>query len=405
MDLLPLDKDTFYPTDIFEEYRSLIWTERFDDSGEFQLISANVKKAIEKFPLGTLVSLRDTTEVMMVETHSIEPSSSDDLPEITISGRTLDAFLEHRILVPIVYGEDWETLKKYTPAQFLCLLLWNALANDSEEDPTKTWTRPAYCDPNLAVPNLVISLGSINNIDSPQTWTLSAGVVRDFVIDIQNAYKLGIKAVRPTLDRVYDYNRVSFDISNQYTRGTFDLDYISGDTQNLRLEVYQGTDRTINQSKVTPVVFHQASGHIVDPKYLMSNQNAKTYAVAVSSEDETEVFLGTREPGIGFARRDLYIDGGSSRSDALSLIAEIELQKQGVFAMADGEISHISPYLYGRDYFLGDVLTFSSNYKSNTSMFINEIVRTEDLNGEILSPGIINYDEIDVIEPDDEIIG
>ena len=62
--------------------------------------------------------------------------------------------------------------------------------------------------------------------------------------------------------------------------------------------------------------------------------------------------------------------------------------------MADSEISPHSPYKYGRDYFLGDIITFAGSYVSETSMFINEIVRTDNEEGETISPGIIHYTEL-----------
>ena len=62
--------------------------------------------------------------------------------------------------------------------------------------------------------------------------------------------------------------------------------------------------------------------------------------------------------------------------------------------MSDGEISPTSPYKYGVDYFLGDTITFSGSYEADTPMFVNEIVRTSDINGETMSPGIINYSDL-----------
>ena len=166
MDLLILDKDTYLPKKLFERYTSLIWTERFNTCGEFQLTSPRIEETLATFPLGTLVSLRDTTEVMIVETFDIKPNSSDGYPEITIFGRSLDSFLENRVLLPIFYGQDWTTLRAYTPYHMVALLIWNTLVNTTGKDPTKAVEHQLTYfsdDTRLIIPKLVVSLGSSLN--------------------------------------------------------------------------------------------------------------------------------------------------------------------------------------------------------------------------------------------------
>lgn len=439
MDVLPLDKSTYYPTMLFEDYSSLIWTERFNTSGEFQLTSSNIQKTIETFPLGSLVSLRDTTEVMMVETHSIEPNNSDGTPQITISGRSLDSFLENRILLPIVYGESWETLQEYTPQEMICLLLWNALVNDTGEDPTKpSGVGTLLFDYLAVVPNLVVSL-DLNSLDEKplkHKWSLSSGDVSTTLLDIQSAYSIGVRSIRPTQESMA-YSRVSFLVSsNRNIRGKMSLEFIESDPTNLRFDVYKGINRTIHQNTVTPVIFHESTGHLINPKYLRSIKDYKNNAVVLNSKElnafppesitspstwnsntkyyeSDEVFFNgsfwtaIKEPDIGeepgveisgkvnpWAVFNPYYYLGVNSINALSALGETEIYRRKIVSMADSEISPYSPYKYGQDYFLGDVITFSGSYASETSMFINEIVRTDNEEGESISPGIIHYSDI-----------
>jgi len=392
MDLLTLDFETLQPKDIFETYTSLIWTERFGTYGEFQLVSPQIEKTISALPLGSLITLRDTHEVMVVETHSIEPNKSDGTPELEISGRSLDSFFESRVLIPRVYGETWNLLTFYTPQQMLALLIWNAICNNSEQDPTKPADAEPFpqIDPYLFHPQVVVSLGSIKP-QTPITWSLSAGTVGENLRTIQQAYQLGVRAIRPTITET-SYTQISFDTSIESNRGLPIIDYDATDKTKLRFEVYQGIDRTIDQSVVPSVIFSVSSGHVINPKYLKSIKNARNQGVVIS---EWGTFIFPTDLGLnGFLRKSVLIDGGSKEFKQLVDYSALELQKNQVLAMADGEISPTSPYKYGVDYFLGDTITFSGSYEADTPMFVNEIVRTSDINGETMSPGIINYSDL-----------
>jgi hypothetical protein len=433
MDFLLLDKTSFYPTILFEDYRSLIWTERFNTHGEFQLTSSNIQKTLDTFPLGSLVSLRDTTEVMMVETHSIEPNS-DGTPEITITGRSLSSFLENRVLLPVVYGESWETLQDYTPQEILCLLLWNALVNDTGQDPSKAYGETVWFDYQAVVPNVVISLqpDPWDETKVKHKWSLSSGEVSTIMLDIQSAYSVGVRVIRP-MQIPSPYARVSFKIySNRNVRGLPQFEAIENDITNLRFDVYKGVNRTVKQNNVTPVIFHESTGHLIQPKYLKSLRDYKNNALVFDStqvrpyppetvvspkdwdstkqysEGDEVIYKGsfwtaTTEPDIGeepgveipdeinswLVFNPLYYLG--QNVDKLTALGETEIYKRRMISMADSEISSYSPYKYGRDYFLGDIITFAGRYASETSMFINEIVRTENEEGESISPGIIQY--------------
>lgn len=283
MELLLLDYETFYPTQLFEGYSSLIWTERFMSSGEFKLISSKIEETITAMPLGSFISLRDTSEVMIVENYSIEPNKSDGSPELTVSGRSLDSFLEHRALLPTEYGKSWNTMQSYSAQQLIGLLLWNSFVNSSEEDPTRPYS--AFIpqpDPYLVVPNLVVSLATPLQNHGYQTWALSAGQVDTIVSNLQKTWQIGIRAIRPQIDNTESYEMVDVDVARTYSRGTINLTTVVNDTKNIRFDVYLGTDRTITQTEVNPVVFNHALGDILDPSYLRSIKNYKQYTAVAS---------------------------------------------------------------------------------------------------------------------------
>lgn len=391
MDLLPLDSSTYYPTGIFEGYTSLIWTERFGSCGEFSLKTSSISTTIERLPIGSFISLRDSTEVMIVETHNVEQNSSG-LPELTVSGRSLESFLENRVLTPIIHGESWTVLDQYTPQQMIGLHIWNAMVNDSGEDPMKTAMINA---PHLAAQNLVVSLSN-NQVLPEVTWTISPTTVDQAIRDIQDTFNIGVRTVRPGTEISVPYHKITFDVSRTQTRGLISIELVTDDSINMRFDVYQGTDRSINQSVVNPVIFQSASGHLLKQTHLKSNKLAKDYVVIYRSNGGyirvPSYYYDPGEPfdpnKVGFQRRVMSLDGGSETETTLIAKAEIELSKNKIISMAGGEASLNSPYKYNQDYFLGDTITFAGNYEPEISMFVNEIVRTEDVDGETISPGL-----------------
>lgn len=401
MDVLPLDSSTFYPTGIFEEYNTIIWTERCFDYGDFTIKSTSVQQTIDALPIGSFITLRDTTEVMMVETHDILTDKNGET-SLTVSGRSLDSFLENRILVPpdMTSSEDWETAVSYTGPHFLSLLIWNALVNNSGFDPTRMLgakTIGSVQDLYLAVPNLVVSN---TNIDDPVTkiYSLSKQTVSALVLDLQAQNKLGVRIIRPATRTRLPYQTITFDVSNPESYGKVQIEESTDDTK-LRIDVYKGMDRSVNQSLVDPVVFYNKLGHISEPHVLKSNKTEKNKVLVLSSDGYASFPDDLSESFFGFKRRVSLLDISKEKGEAtqeewdLFLQSEglVELAKNKVTLVADGKISDSNPYVYGKDYFLGDVITFAGNYEPYLSVYVNEVIRSQTSEGESTFPSVKQF--------------
>lgn len=391
MDVLPLHPTTYLPTGLVEGYTSMIWTERFAESGDFELKTPKVLATQALLPEKSLVSLRDTKEVMMVETHTIEVNEAG-VPELTITGRSIDTFLENRALIPTVNGDPWVVYRQYKPSEMVSLLLWNHLVNTTGEDPTRAAT---VIDALTGIPQVVIT-NSATLTESSKTWLLEQGVAYDILLDFLKISSLGIRAIRPVNSSGYV---MTFDTTRTTNRGII-TKTLTNNIAQLCFDVYNGTDRTQNQGVVTPIIFHYDSGHIDDPEYLFSSKALKHMAVVTSSAGNFYIWPDVTPPPdqniSGWNRRSLYIDGGSqgnmTYSDfvaALTQKARIELQKYNRAVLFDGAISSVAPYKYGQDYFLGDKVTLLASYGFTASMIVSEYVRTEDAEGDRGYPGLI----------------
>lgn len=385
MDLLRLNPQTYLADDLIEGYTSLIWTERYVGSGEFELKTFQVEETLPLLPEGTLLSLRDSNEVMMVDTRTIG-ESSEGYQELTIRGHSFETFLENRVLIADTYNTPWPTLKSYTLAQMGSLLLWNHLVNATGEDPTKV---NQTIDAQTAIPNTVVTNSAIL-ADPPQEWWLEEGTAYSLLKDLLAISGIGVRTIRPNRTTG---DVVTFDTTRTASRGTYSSVSTSNITQ-LRFDICSGLDRSRFQSTRPAVIFHYDSGHIDSPSYLRSILAYRNMAIIVSSIGPI-VVQANPPAGSGMNRRVLYLDGGDIGSqdtatfqDALIQKAKNELKSHNTLYLFDGAISPIAPYKYGVDYFLGDRVSLMAMYDVDQTMFVSEYIRTEDAEGDRGYPGL-----------------
>ena len=393
MDVLRLNPVTFLPDMLIEGYTSMVWTERYLGNGEFELVTGLVFETLDALPEGSLIGVRDSTEVMIVDSRLIEVDE-EGLMSLKVVGRSFETFFENRVIFPIVYSKMWKVYQPYSMQTMICMLLWNYMVNTTLEDPMK----PAgnYIDELQSVPNVVVT-DSTGLSETTLVWWMEAGIVQDKLNDFLALNKLGLRTIRPnyTTGTV-----VTFSTATTTARGTV-TKTVTPNIKDLRLDVYQGTDRSHLQSALPAVIFHYDSGHVDSPSYLFSNQEYKNMAVITSSIGTQEVWREgastADKQASGMNRRALYLDGGTKEASitdadfqaALTQQGQVELQKHALVRLFDGEISPVAPYEFGKDYFLGDLVTVLARFGFREIMIVNEYVRTEDSEGDRGYPGLL----------------
>jgi hypothetical protein len=394
MDIFRLDPVTYLPTILIENYNSMIWTERFIGSGEFELRTSNVFDTLSLIPQDSLIGIRDSNEVMIAETRSIE-NDSDGYPELKIVGRTLETFLENRALVATVYNTQWAPLQAYTTAEIADLLVWNHLANATGQDPTRA---ARTMDPLNAIPNLVIT-DSSNVVEAPAQWWFQQGQVYEIFKNILELGIVGVRNIRPdtTLGPISSTGTiVTFDVSDTAARGTA-IKTVTPLINSMRIDIYNGTDRSHLQLDRPPVIFYYDAGHIDEPKYLFSNQNYKNIATVVSSSGANSVVGAGVDPNVaGLKRKVLFVDVNSNDTGVLRATGDaqraqkgrIELQKYKRTRMFDGSINETTPYKYRIDYKLGDIVSLIARMGFQEQMLVSEYIRTDDKDGDRGYPGL-----------------
>lgn len=390
MDVMKLDPTSYLPGPLVDGYTSMIWTERFSDAGDFSMATPKIEETKALIPEGSLIGLRDSREVMLVETLNIETSDTG-VRELKIDGRTLETSMDNRSIMGT--RDPWSAYKNYKTSEFAAALMWNYLVNATNQDILRAG---ATKDAHDAVPGFVIT-DSTSLVEAATEWSLKEGDAYSQLRDILNLGRLGVRGIRPPGTTG---NVMTFDTSGGGSRG--DVSKVSTpDISGLRLDVYNGLDRTRFQTDREPVIFHYESGHINAPKYLFSIKDFKNLALVTSDLGVTEVWpeTGTTPPSTpptGLDRRVLFVDGGTQGDAPLdeftaSVIQKgmIELAKHNRISMFDGAISPVSPYIYGQHYFLGDDVTLLAQYGFEAEMTVAEYVRTEDQSGDWGYPTLV----------------
>jgi hypothetical protein len=420
MDLLRLDQTDYNPDVLIEGYSSLIWTERYLDAGEFELKTADILRTKNLLPEGSLISHRETDEVMMVESHLIG-KNQEGFNELTVKGRSLVTFTEHRYLEGAYPKKKFKMLREYTPAEAAVVVLWNALVNPSKNDVTIAGdnTRSDLDKvPNVLVTNSVAPGTGINR----RRW-LEGGQVYPQVVNLLTAGRLGMRTMRPngSSGRVVDVT-----ISD---KGVISYDQ-RDDILNLRFDVYDGLDRSREQNDRDPVVFSFASDYLKEPSYLWSIVGYETLVLVVSGVGTRRFFrIRKRDEDLsGLERRVLWIDGGEpdleeipekpDRDDGatdqdiqqwkdkrdrirernataraefledLTDAADVALEAHERIRLFDAKITSASPYEYKVHYNLGDKVSLIGEYEFDQKMQVVEHVRTEDAAGDVGYPGL-----------------
>jgi hypothetical protein len=392
MDVVHLD-DSFTPDYLIEDYSTMIWTERYQKNGEFELHTPRIEETQKILDLGDHISLLDSDEVMTVENFSIEPNE-EGVAELVVTGRTFETFLENRLALN-TYGAPWKSLAGYTIYEILALILWTNMVYNGDQDVTII---DGIKDDNTSIPNTIVTLTTAISewIAESDTWTipsidywLNEGAQYQPLLDFMAMSGLGVRNIRPHGTTAL---HIEFNTTVGLGRGMSIIEEWT-DISQLRFDVYSGTDRTRFQSDRPAVIFHYSSGHIDGPKYLFSIADWKTMAEVSSSIGRVEVGEIT---ATGLSRRVLYVDGGSlgdldydEFAASLTQKGEIELAKHNQAALFDGAISPVSPYKYGTDYSLGDLVTVLAQYGIERTMRVDEFIRTETKTGEVGRPTLV----------------
>jgi len=325
---------------VVDLYESLIWTERFNQEGDFQITIRSTLENRRLFATGTMLAMSHSWRVMKVET--VE-SATDSRGQriLNVSGLSLESILRDRIAIASLGSLIWEIEDQ--PAD---------IARKIFDDICRTGIVSTADIIPFITAGSFLPLGNIPEPLDPIKVPLLPSTVYDAIKAICDVWTLGFRLVRN-----YDSSELYFDI-------------------------YAGYDRTSGQSINAPVIFSPDLDNLENTKELTSIESSKNVAYVVSPAGSLVVYPQDVPPDTtGFDRRILYVDANDITEESVEDV-EVALTRRGkdelanyrAFQAFDGEISQSGPYIYQKDYTLGDLVEMR-----NVDGVINQMRVTEQI--------------------------
>ena len=368
MELLTLSP-TFVPTRLVENYESLIWTERYSTSGDFELTSTDVEKTMQILPLESFVTLRETTVPMIVEAHKINKPKGKAV-SVTVTGRSFETILERRgsviTLSPGATRAAWNiNADKQSDAAYKAI-------RTVIGDPTARGALPALA-PAVSANDAFKRADTTDIVNLPLPSDYSAGLTNAYEIKAGNLYAVvmellevshrGIKSVRPA-----DSSKTTVDF-----------------------QIYNGADLRAT------VVFDAKFDQFDDATYLLSYQGSTNIAyvygggTTIATRGGTSVRKNTAGAEVaGLDRRVLILDEMNDTTLSTDAIRTsrglVELYKNNATALFDGQISEQIGARYNKPigeggYGLGDIVKLNGEYGVTRDVRVAEFIRSEDATG------------------------
>jgi hypothetical protein len=366
MELITLDANN-QAKSLVEGFDSLIWTERFNTVGDFQLVTGNVSKFMAALPEGQVVSLRETNVPMIVETHEIEtPERGPDI--LTIRGREYESILDRRAAVQTLNSgsTSWAVVTKI-PSDVAYYIIVK-ICVEGILDAAAIFPAAQVQFPTPA--DYLAGTGPNRSFEVPRGNLLN--VVLQF---LQEEAKADATTTPPTPEVV--------------PHGIRSVRPSASGTA-IAIQIYKGVDRT------QTVYFDATRDLLKNGKYLFSKVGSANVAYGIFTNTSVKMSKNTTTPS-GLARRVILVDGATSGStDANVLQAHMSqaLQQAKEISAFTGQINaDISPYKFGVDYNLGDVVKVVGEYGLDQKARVTEYIRSQTKEGYRAYPTLTTIDD------------
>jgi hypothetical protein len=336
---------------VTDRFSSLIWTERWQSTGDFQLDVVSNPVNRSRFKPDTYLALNKSNYVMRVE--SVEDDvDANGQKLLIIKGRSIEAILSDRVAFSI--EGNTTTTPKWTITDTPAAVARKIYHDICVTGVLNTADIIPYVTEGTFMPASTIA----EPID-PITLEMEPTTVYEAITQVCQSWALGFRMLR------------------------------NGDLTQLYFDIYAGSDRTTAQTTLPPVVFAPELDNLQNTKELTTIDSTKNVAYVYSPAGFAEVYASGVDPAVeGLERRVLVVNASDITSDNPNVTAALnqrgyqELAKYRVLQAFDGEISQNSQYVYGRDYNLGDLVETRNTDGVTNNMRVTEQIFVEDQNGE-----------------------
>lgn len=372
MDFFILDSE-FKRDRALEGYISALWTERYSKSGDFELVFTEKEFESKGLDEGDYIGELNSIHQGIVDTIVYKDG------RVTVKGDFLEKFLENRMFKGSSFDKSYNVNASPEIAMFTLVFY--------------------YCGDGMALGN---TLGVSTYLKEKFT-SLDAGSgastypttpTYDFSISVpSNIYD--------ELVKIAEAQSVGWRLYVDQTSPTY----------LLKWRPYRGSDRSVEQTTREHVVFSMDTESLKNVTEVYSIKGYKTavhtYAPNLDpseySYNPADIVGFATAPGTSgytdFKRRTLMVacedltpedyhwwnsasDNGILKAwGVLNQRAKDILANNNYIKAVDGEVVQASKHIYGKDYFMGDIVTLKGSKGAYQNARIVEYIRSEDASG------------------------
>jgi len=345
MELKLLDS-TLAVVKVVDVFDSAIWTDRYFGCGDFELVNEASIPNILLFREDYFLQLKDSVHTMIIETLNLT-TDIENGNKFVVKGRSLESILERRIIwnQTSINGSLQEGIKT--------LLNNNAIVPSDSDRKISKLVFVESTDPAVTALSINAQFMGENLYEVIQQLCQSSGI----------GFKITLSA-----------------------------------TNQFEFMLYSGVDRSYDQLTNPFVAFSPDLDNLSNTSYYHTNIPFRTITLVGGEGDGSSRKTATvplpAGGGSDLARREKFTDAASISSlvDGATISdAEYQglLQTQGLLSLIesqpassfDGKVDYSTTYLYGRDFFLGDIVQVANEYGLGSKTRVTEIIFSEDLSG------------------------
>ena len=341
MDIYILNQD-LETIDIIDSSSSVIWTPSYYDVGDFEIYIQASKRNINLLQEERYVMRQDSDMVGIIEKVKVI-TDVEDGDYILASGRCLKSLLARRII--------WNqtNLAGKTEA------IMRSLINDNVINPV---------NPARKIPNVI--LGELKGFPEKTDFQSTGEELLEKIIELCKASEIGWKV-------------------------------FINESKQIVIDFYKETNRSYSQTENSYIVFSPDFDNLLTTETEIDTQSLRNVALVAGEGEGTDRTTTTIGTEAGLSRRELFVDARDLSSNNGEIEADKYLQilqergkeklaAAGEFFKVSGEAETKITYEFGKDYFLGDLVTVVNEYGITANTRILEVIECEDENGHTIIP-------------------
>jgi hypothetical protein len=332
---------------LLDAFDSLIWNDKYMDVGSFELVVKMSDANLNLLQTDRFLSIPYSSVYMVIETLEIK-SDIENGDKLTVTGRPLVSILDRRI----IWNQTNLTGSFQTAIQ--------TLLNENVISATNTDRR---------IPNFQF-------VTSTDPTIVNATIVRE---------------------QFYGENLLAVIQALCYARNFGFKVYM--DSGVMKFLIYYGVDRSFQQLSNAQIVFSPEFDNLLTSDYVESIASKKTVSLVAgegSGSDMKTISVAAAVDGAltGILRREAFTDAKDTSStttggtlttqqynDLLTEKGQIDLAEQVDISSFGADVDATVSFVYGEDFFLGDIVQAQNEYGLQGPMRVSEITVAEDITG------------------------